>query len=740
MKTSHCKPLVSKFYETSNSGRYEHFNRSADCAFFTLINNNKEFPAMKRTKSKKGRASKVSRLSTQNAFGVASEAASITDLPAEEDDSILTTATNATLTTQSGNKMGKGKKTAVVKGRKTKAKKDEAIEVEAAPEPEDDDFEVKVEITTKPSRSKKRKTDESIDFAASTTENQPPRKRRTTRSRTSTLVDEKSTSNHLNEVAQSAAVEDATKPKVRKKGRSSVARSTRKVSATSVASDAAPIPNDDEIDAALEADLQQRSTDNEEPLISPKMGITSNGIANARHAMFGAAPIEVDEAVIETELHTMEAESELLPRVKGNKGKQTRKVSAKKQSIARKAAKAEAEDIAQRLAEDKASQQVLAELEQSRSIDHSSPMVRPKRQRASSRQPAHQYPGRRTRASVMSINESTLDNPDEFHDAVDDHKDDSGDETDVSMASQAIVGRGGPSRRGSTTKKRGGKKTITRNIEEIVRKSQKITSKIIHEDTVISRVPTPTFIQMEQHIAQEEASHITPTEEPVLVVEGPLTKPRAALQNKGISSKAALGSLQDFQLQPEHEVEPEAEGKESSHPLPEKEKGEVVERRFQAMPPKDATPVGSSQSSDAENHPPSSKPSASAKKLGKSHATTTRIPLAATTPIMSPSKRNVIAGLQSANPWTPVDVDGIFLTSPGDEIGYGMSLFSKGILKAKNDHLTSPEKRMTVEEWIHYNAEVAEEKLRSECERMVGAFEREGGRAMRALEGVGCAT
>jgi hypothetical protein len=50
--------------------------------------------------------------------------------------------------------------------------------------------------------------------------------------------------------------------------------------------------------------------------------------------------------------------------------------------------------------------------------------------------------------------------------------------------------------------------------------------------------------------------------------------------------------------------------------------------------------------------------------------------------------------------------------------------------------LTSPEKKMTVEEWIQYNAHLAEEKLRNECERMVGTFEREGTRAMQSLQAV----
>ena len=52
--------------------------------------------------------------------------------------------------------------------------------------------------------------------------------------------------------------------------------------------------------------------------------------------------------------------------------------------------------------------------------------------------------------------------------------------------------------------------------------------------------------------------------------------------------------------------------------------------------------------------------------------------------------------------------------------------------------LTSPEKKMTVEEWIYFNAKNGEERLRRECERLISIFEREGGRAMRALEGIEC--
>jgi hypothetical protein len=57
-------------------------------------------------------------------------------------------------------------------------------------------------------------------------------------------------------------------------------------------------------------------------------------------------------------------------------------------------------------------------------------------------------------------------------------------------------------------------------------------------------------------------------------------------------------------------------------------------------------------------------------------------------------------------------------------------------LLGKGGELTSPEKGMTVEQWIYRNAGLAEGKLKGECEAMVTAFEREGGRAMSVLEGL----
>jgi hypothetical protein len=56
------------------------------------------------------------------------------------------------------------------------------------------------------------------------------------------------------------------------------------------------------------------------------------------------------------------------------------------------------------------------------------------------------------------------------------------------------------------------------------------------------------------------------------------------------------------------------------------------------------------------------------------------------------------------------------------------------VTKAVKAGLTSPEKKMSIEEWVLYNAKRGEEKLRMECERQIAAFEGEGKRALAALD------
>ncbi|KAI8628206.1 hypothetical protein F5Y19DRAFT_145055 [Xylariaceae sp. FL1651] len=137
------------------------------------------------------------------------------------------------------------------------------------------------------------------------------------------------------------------------------------------------------------------------------------------------------------------------------------------------------------------------------------------------------------------------------------------------------------------------------------------------------------------------------------------------------------------------------------------------------------SPSQSPQSSDAENQPPSSKPSNTEKSTRVALA-----PVAATPVRSSPSKRNVIAGLESTHPWTGTDVELIFEDLDKENISASGRFLRSGM------DITSPEKQMTVEEWIYHNAEQAEKKLKHECEAIVTTFEKEGTRAMQALEGV----
>lgn len=136
------------------------------------------------------------------------------------------------------------------------------------------------------------------------------------------------------------------------------------------------------------------------------------------------------------------------------------------------------------------------------------------------------------------------------------------------------------------------------------------------------------------------------------------------------------------------------------------------------------SPSQSPQTSDAENQPPSSKPS------NTSASSRVNMIPEATTPVQSsPTKRNdnFLGGLQSNKPWSPVDIDYIFEQLGKENIVPGSDLF-KGL------QLTSPEQKMTVEEWIHHNANLAEQRLKVECEMIVSKFENEGGKAMRSLE------
>lgn len=159
------------------------------------------------------------------------------------------------------------------------------------------------------------------------------------------------------------------------------------------------------------------------------------------------------------------------------------------------------------------------------------------------------------------------------------------------------------------------------------------------------------------------------------------------------------------------------------------------EPRQEATPPPpgptDApNPSRTPQSSDAENQPPSTRPASSKRPSNLP-------PQSHQTPRTSPSKRNIVTIDAASNGgWHAIDLDGVFLPSPSYAHLADKDAFN---IDTIIQNLTTPEKRLTVEEWIKKNAGDAEERLRMECERMIGRFEEEGNRALTAMEGVECA-
>ncbi|KAI9651229.1 hypothetical protein NHQ30_001267 [Ciborinia camelliae] len=108
------------------------------------------------------------------------------------------------------------------------------------------------------------------------------------------------------------------------------------------------------------------------------------------------------------------------------------------------------------------------------------------------------------------------------------------------------------------------------------------------------------------------------------------------------------------------------------------------------------------QSSDAENHLPE-KPN-------------------------TPTNQHFMAP-KSTKQWEAVDAEMFF----GDE---QHEHFVTAMSKLKTGILSKAESQMSVEQWIYHTAEVAQEKLREECERMVAAFEAEGLKALACLEAI----
>ncbi|OLN95826.1 Protein bir1 [Colletotrichum chlorophyti] len=726
---TYCE-LALDGWEQGDKPMDEHRNRSPDCPYFVLVN---QYSATRKTKGKAARGSKTaSRLSVQSVATATSDITTLTDTPAEHDDSVLTTTS-----TMAGKKAARAKKTTTTKttakGRKTKSKKDEPVEIENETVPDEE------LPPLKPTRGRKRLSEE-VDDSALTVSEAPAPKKRTARGRTKAVVDSSAIEQSQQDISIADAPPPVKVPKGRKTARASGTKGTRKASGTSQKSTAstaslrtAPgaFPDDeDEIQRQLEADLERPLTDDEDIMQDSESERKKAPASNTRtkksrarqdstasseptenHEMFDAKPYVADEEALDEELKQLEAEMtidepELLevPK-KARKTGGTRKVS--KQTKTSKATAAEAAFAEGELptAAKSSLPEKPAAVEEDE-ISSATVTTTPKPARASTGRKRGR-PSKQSLASRASmehagvVDEVAIVEP-KIATAEPEAKDEDTAEADVVAAPQAEV---------------------ETEVDEISARQSFASAR---------QTPAPVEPEMEDEGEPED------------VPEDRLEEDFQA----EVESEAEQEVEQEAETEEEQEVEaqPEAESpkptqqpavKESPRLPPSSPVVTSVRRSLRNKPgtprisPAQSarqpavSPSPSPQSSDAENQPPSSKPSTGKKRV--THAPVESTPARSS----SPTKRKALASLQSTTPWSPVDVDLIF-GSPekSDKRNPVDRLLHKG------SELTSPEKRMTVEEWILHNADQAEAKLRQECEAMVSKFESEGTKAMNVLEGL----
>ena len=595
-------------------------------------------------------------------------------MTANHDDSVMTTASTMT---QGGKKTTRAKKTTAAKPRKTKAKKEEAVEIledepEQIPEP-----------PAKPARSRKRASD-AVEDSVMTNAEAPPAKKRAARGKKAAAEPAAPPAS-----SQELEMEDAP-AKPARKGRASTAKSTAKASQASLraqalaAEEAEKAADDEEIDRQLQADLDRPLTDDEDlaadsdaerwkapvpakertkkATTTRKLSSQSQNQPSKAYTMLDPTPVVPSEAEVEADLVALQAEMQadeapepetLVVPKKGRKAAVPRKVSKQTKKTKQPQPASDPADEA---------------------MDDEVLPVAPARVAEPKPKP--------TTGPVQVLQ---AEDPD--------------------ASSQTLKrGRGRPPKRATTSQ--GALEPEPRRLSgapvqievriDSNRSNEPFTApKETASTPKISRKPVaaaaPTSIPTASGVPASVQSNVTSAQ---------VASPRAARVDKSLPpAPQSATRLPRPPTTPRKNTAPSASAKQAT-----------------------ISPSQSPQSSDAENQAPSSRPSASAAPKRVVLA-----PVAATPMRGSPSKRHAVGGLQSTTPWTAVDLDMVF--SPDKEN-------SVDKLLRKGGELTTPEKDMTVEEWIYYNAGLAEQKLKEECEAMVSSFEKEGTRAMRVLEGL----
>lgn len=764
--------------------------------FFALSQSN----GKKTARGKKSRASKGARRSAQSKLTTASEDISMIDVHMDMNEDATTSIQEpepprSPKAAKSAKKGGKGKKIAPKSKRKAStAQQEDTVPGSSFVEPEDDDFEVKVEQTLnqKPTQQKRKSDQMIVDDDSMQSEPKrdhempliPPTKRRATRSSVShaNKAADLILDNGPNDESLMTDVENMppSPPPVSKKatkgGKRKASSSARKASTTSTASKAslrATIPDDEEIDAALEADLDRPLTDDEaesDPPTMPKTksrrltrtrpgsrNITASTAPVRRATRASALPVEGDSTTnvdipandtkegtveeskaVEIALTAMDhAKQEIIAETDKHLASQakTRSRAASKPTEAPK--------------EGKERRKEEHDINESEAV-HQEPLGAEQTPEVSkSEQESDRLPGRSARIAHIATRDTQVEQAGDANSSVlgpSMAHEESGNELEDGHPSQDRGKKAGKPR--SAAVKRG----------EAVEKAAVVSQDnetVAHVEAEDAGRKDPVILARLETLDDQEN-----TDEPILPVvastkEAPKGKGKATKRGRGRPAKAKRS---DTNPPSEPHSIPQAEPVEvpsvdaHSHdavvglPTPadsqDHDDGHKVSVRSPTpqtqAPSEHQTPktANSPQSSDAENQPPSARPSALRPPLlvqTPSKTQTARVPLAATTPMASPSKRN-ISRLQSCLPWTSIDFEKIFTTPSSDQEN-----LLHGAVKEPKQELSSPEKKLTVEEWIQWNAKRGEEQLREDCERLVGRFEGEGVRALKTLEGVICA-
>jgi hypothetical protein len=635
---------------------------------------------------------------------------------------------------------GKTGKAPASKARATK--KRDPVDMDAVSvEPEDADFEVKV--TTKiPKRGKKRGSDQ-MDIDKTEDDTLPPKKR-ATRTRSSSMVSASRPDIHSTDISGTdAEMIDLAPPKTRgKSGRAKApartsAAKNRTVSAASVASLRMHATDDEDIDQALEEDLDRMLLDGDDSDLIEESKATrrkpTRTKAGPKQAPASIAPVrtilddgvDTDSKDVATAPDALMDESSEAPKGKTTKSKKAAKGSSKqnKKGLEEFSLSSRAETSTHLETPTSPAIKDAAKMLLGSSPVYTLPQPKGRAKRANSRQTSRQMPGRKTRMSALSMANSTVAPSSDVEVCATSMQDDSGHDTDASVASQSTIRRGGTKRTSNTKRGKTGKKAglASGKIEDI-----------------LGKPPAPVPAETEQGADQDMLDL------PIIQTEATLEKETAASQPPATKAFKAKPKSKAVKASAMTEAPPAATADSPvtitaapakvEKPINKIRKVTAPKPKAVIMAPARSTPSPSPQSSDAENQPPSSRALAPA---STNIPGSTRIPLSTSTPQTSPSKRNLINGrsLRTATEWTALDLETVFLPT-FDPSGGKENTTTLLLDNTINGALMSPEKKMTVEEWIKFNASLGEERLRSECERIVSVFEREGNRAVAVLEGI----